>query len=90
MARATKSARALHSFEGDVRTHLFRINADGTKTKDDMFFTPAGSTKLATNPWVTLDFACYSCHTDPITSEGGGGPTLTMAELAARAAVIHQ
>jgi hypothetical protein len=90
MARATKSARAIHSFEGDVRTHLFRINTDGTKTKDDMFFTPAGSTKLATNPWVTLDFACYSCHTDPITSEGGGGPTLTMAELAARAAVIHQ
>jgi hypothetical protein len=89
MPRATKSARAVHSFEGDVRTHLFRINIDSTKTKNDMFFMPVGSTKLSTNPWVTLDFACYSCHTDPITLEGGGGTQKTMGELAARAVVIH-
>jgi hypothetical protein len=89
MARVTKSARAINSFEGDVRTHIFAINPDGLMTKDDMFFTPVGSTKMSTNPWVTLDFACYSCHTDPITLEGGGGSEKTMAELANKAAAIH-
>jgi hypothetical protein len=89
MARATKSAVKVHDFEGDVRTHLFAINTDGTKTKADMFFVPAGGTKQTTNPWVTLDFACYSCHTDPITQQGGGGSEQSMAELAARAVQIH-
>jgi hypothetical protein len=84
MPRATKSARAVHMFEGDVRTHIFAISTDGTKTKDDML---AGGT---VTPWVSLDFACYSCHQDPVSGQGGGGEELTMSELAAQAAVIHQ
>jgi hypothetical protein len=71
-------------FEGDVRTHIFAISTDGTKTKDDML---AGGT---VTPWVSLDFACYSCHQDPVSGQGGGGEELTMSELAAQAAVIHQ
>ncbi|KPJ87565.1 MAG: hypothetical protein AMS18_14450 [Gemmatimonas sp. SG8_17] len=86
MSRATMSARAVHSFEGDVRTHIFRINADGNLTKDDMF--NAGGTFMDKG-WVTLDFACYSCHTDPVSTDGGGFSQKTMAELAAKAAGIH-
>ena len=87
MARATKSARAVHSFEGDVRTHLFRVNTDGTKTKDDMWDATGGS---VADPRLTLDFACYSCHKDPITGEGGLFSSKTLTELAAAAADIHQ
>ncbi len=89
MARATKSALAVNDFEGDVRTHLFEINADRNLTKDDMFFVPTGGTKQTTNPWVTLDFACYSCHTDPITQQGGGGSEQSISDLADRAVLIH-
>jgi hypothetical protein len=83
MPRATKSARAVHLFEGDVRTHLFRINTNPLMTKDSML---AGGTST---PYVTLDFACYSCHTDPVSGQGGGGEALTMAELASKASQIH-
>ncbi len=85
MARATKSARAVHVHEGDVRTHLFEINSDGTKTKDDMLDLV---NEVVADPRVTLDFACYSCHKD---AGGVGGPVSvkTMTELALKAAVIH-
>jgi hypothetical protein len=84
MARATKSARAVHLYEGDVRTHLFRINSDAASNKDDMFDATGG---LVADPRLTLDFACYSCHNDGAV--GGPRSTKTLAELAARAAVIH-
>jgi hypothetical protein len=86
MARATKSARAVHTFEGDVRTHLFRINADSTKTKDDMWDAGGGS---VADPRFTLDFACYSCHKDPATRVGGPFSQKSLGELAQQAAVIH-
>jgi hypothetical protein len=76
----------VHSFEGDVRTHIFRINTDGNLTKDDMF--DAGGAFMDKD-WVTLDFACYSCHTDPVSTEGGGFSQRTMAELATKADGIH-
>ncbi len=86
MPRATMSARMVHSFEGDVRTHIFRINTDGNLTKDDMF--DAGGTFMD-KAWVTLDFACYSCHTEPVSTEGGGFSERTVTELAAKASGIH-
>ena len=56
MPRATKSAVKMDKFEGDVRSHLFRINTDA-KAK---MFAPDG--KLAVGGFVTLDFACLNCH----------------------------
>lgn len=85
MARASRSAREVHSFEADLRTHIFRINPDGNLTKSDMLIN--GGTEA--EDFVTLDFACYSCHTDPLTLEGGGRSQKTMAELANKAAAIH-
>ena len=46
----------MDKFEGDVRSHLFRINTDA-KAK---MFAPDG--KLAVGGFVTLDFACLNCH----------------------------
>jgi hypothetical protein len=88
MPRATKSARAVHSFEGDVRTHIFRVNP-AELTKDDMFFTDPESGSTHTRPFVTLDFACYGCHNDPVSGEGGGGSPRSLADLSARASAIH-
>ncbi len=57
MARATRSAIARSAYEGDVRTHIFRINID-PKAR---MFTPDG--KYAKD-FITLRFACLSCHLD--------------------------
>jgi len=54
-----------------------------------MFFTDAGTGKTRTNAFVTLDFACYQCHTDPVSGEGGGMSQKTLAELSAKAMGIH-
>jgi len=86
MPRASLSARSVHVFEGDVRTHLFAINVSPNLTKDDMF-NQDGS--LATANWVTLDFACYSCHTDPNSGAGGGFSEKTMTALSSKANGIH-
>lgn len=86
MPRVAKSARAVHTFQADVRSHLFAINADGNLTKDDMF-NQDGS--LVTSNWVTLDFVCYTCHTDPVTGDGGGSSEKTMSALANKASGIH-
>ncbi len=86
MPRATRSARSAHMFEGDVRTHLFAINTSPGLTKDNMF-NQDGS--LATANWVTLDFACYSCHTDPNSGAGGGFSERSIADLSSKANGIH-
>ena len=85
MAMATKSAVAVNSYTGDVRTHLFAINPDGTKVKADMF-NEAGT--FADKGWVTLDVACYSCHKDE-AGVGGANSIKTMTELSAKATGIH-
>ena len=38
---------------------------------------------------VTLDFACYQCHTDPITLEGGGFSQKSLGDLSVKATGIH-
>ncbi len=88
MSRATKSARKVHEFEGDLRTHLFTINPAAVG-KADMFFVDPTDGKTVTNDFVTLDFVCYQCHTDPITLEGGSASLKTLAELSAKATGIH-
>ena len=57
MPMATKSATALGPYKGDVKTHVFRINTDPSAS---MFTEDGGFAK----DFVTLDFACLSCHQD--------------------------
>lgn len=56
MARAAKSAVAAGTYEGDVRSHLFRINT----SVDAEMFNEAGT--LA-NGYLTLEYTCLACHT---------------------------
>ncbi len=88
MPRASKSARAVHAYEADVRTHIFKIDTRPFP-KDSMFFVDPDDGNTYARGAVTLDFACYQCHTDPVTLEGGGGSQRTLAELSAAAAGIH-
>jgi len=56
MPYATKSAIGdAAAFTGDVRTHLFAINPDPEVGQ----YSDDGGKSL---PWVSIDFACRSCH----------------------------
>ncbi len=55
MAKAAKSAKAAGPYEGDVHSHLFRINTDA----DAEMFSEDGSTA---NGYLTLEFTCLQCH----------------------------
>lgn len=58
MPAAGKSATGdAARFKGDVKSHIFKINADVTAK----FFDDTG--KFA-NGYVTLDWACLNCHND--------------------------
>jgi hypothetical protein len=61
MPRATKSAVAYAKYEGDIRTHLFKIN---TAADANMFYTEEvkGKKKTFAKGFVTVDFACLNCH----------------------------
>lgn len=61
MPKATKSATARNKFEGDIRTHIFRIN---TGRDANMFFEEEvkGKTRTFARGFVTVDFACLNCH----------------------------
>ena len=90
MPQASKSAVAdatNPNFVGDVQTHIFTINP-GEFNKDYFFSADGLSVETATEG-VTLDFACYQCHTDPVTLTGGGSSQKTLAELSAKATGIH-
>ena len=85
MPRASKSAQAAHIAEGDIRTHIFEINSNPFP-KDSMFYEEQGKTYA--RGFVTLDFACYSCHKDE-AGNGGTRSTKTLQELSAKATNIH-
>jgi hypothetical protein len=55
MPKAAKSALAAGPFEGDVTSHLFRINTDSTA----QMFTPDGA---FANGYLTLEYTCLRCH----------------------------
>ena len=90
MSRATRSARSINKYQGDVRTHIFKIHqdAEGAEGQADMFETVGDSTWVKPDYGVTLDYACYSCHRD---EEGVGGDRMvrSLAQLYAKAPVIH-
>lgn len=60
MPKATLSAQALGPFEGDMKTHIFRINTDPSAP----MFSANGSSVVQTDgeAAVTLDFVCQRCH----------------------------
>lgn len=90
MSQATKSAVAdatNPNFVGDVKTHIFTINPG--EFNKDYFFSADGLTVETPMEGVTLDFACYQCHTDPVTTTGGGMSQKTLAELSTKATGIH-
>ena len=55
MAKVTKSAVAMGPYEGDVKTHIMRINP----AADYVMFTPDGK---AAKDAISLEFACFRCH----------------------------
>jgi hypothetical protein len=61
MPKASKSAIAVASYTGDIRTHLFKINTDADA---DMFQTIEEKGKKSTfaKGFVTLEYSCLSCH----------------------------
>jgi len=77
MPRASKSAVKRGPHEGDIRTHLFRID---TRADGEMFYTKIekGKKHDYARGAVTLDFACLGCHR-----------TKNMAWAAAAARGIH-
>ena len=77
MPRVTKSALSdLEGYTGDIRTHLMAINPRATSQ-----FDAEGN---FSQPYLSLDFACRSCH-----HEGGDGGFLTDEELAEAATGYH-
>ena len=61
MPRASKSAVARSNIEGDIRTHLYKINID---KNSNMFYKEKIGKKEKTfaNGFATVDYACLSCH----------------------------
>ncbi|MCS4540918.1 MAG: hypothetical protein HY929_01135 [Euryarchaeota archaeon] len=59
MPEATKSAVGdLKKFDGDVKTHIFRINTD---VNVNLTYKTADGKEYATG-YITVDFACLTCH----------------------------
>lgn len=61
MPRAGRTAISRASYNGEVRTHLFRINVD---PEAEMFTTieEQGVSSIFSKGYVTLDIACLGCH----------------------------
>jgi hypothetical protein len=57
MPAASKSAVSSARWQGDVKSHLFRINTDPNAE----MFTKEGT---SANGYLTLEFACLKCHLD--------------------------
>lgn len=55
MAKVIKSAVAVGPYEGDVRTHIMRINP----AADYVMFTPDGK---AAQDAISVEYACFRCH----------------------------
>ncbi len=60
-------------FTGDIYSHLFAINTDPEAPQ----FTEDGSTTM---PYITVQYACQSCHIDGATRSKAGAPR-DLAEL---------
>jgi predicted CXXCH cytochrome family protein len=80
MPKASRSAINLTDYVGDIRTHIFSINTAAVGKTEGMFEGDFVAVDENDQASVTLDFACYSCHSD---GNGGGGEGIpwTLQEL---------
>ena len=82
MPKASKSAIAADTYVGDIRTHIWSINTAAVDRTTGMF--EAGGSPVIEDgegqAMVTLDFACYSCHSDGAGNDGFA-QELTLQEL---------
>ena len=62
MPHATKSAVRAGTFYGDTMTHLFGINTWVDPINPDSSLSTTGAKPA--NPYISLDWACGSCHSD--------------------------
>ena len=90
MPKASKSAVAVHDYQGDIPTHIWSINTAPVGKTEGMF-NAEGNFVLEDadgQSRITLDFACYGCHRDP---DGVGGiySMKTLSELSDMATNIH-
>lgn len=99
MPYSGKSAVSRGAYTGDIKSHLWEINTDTTY----QFLSDDGSTvrNVDGKAMLSLQFACYGCHEVAGDDTGllGGHQTSpgvesaysakTLAELAAKAATIH-
>jgi len=61
MGKATLSARQNGPYEGDVSTHVFRINPNDSY---DMFDRNRKGEAVAARKALSLEYACFRCHSD--------------------------
>lgn len=85
-ARAVPTGQGVPARMGDIRTHIFRINASNTNFSG--MFTPDGTEVLRDaqgRAAVTVDFVCLRCH------DGTGNAfTLSIGSASEIADVMHQ
>lgn len=61
MPKSAKSAVNTSPYMADVSSHLFRIN---TSTDAEFIFVDEIDGKEYANPYITLEYACLTCHAD--------------------------
>ncbi len=92
MPYAVRSATKQQFYGADMRTHLVDISVQPVGREDGMGII-RGTTNIIQDDLgvsrITLDFACYGCHQDA-DGEGGDASELSLEQLAALAAEIHQ
>ncbi|WP_406660579.1 multiheme c-type cytochrome [Methanolobus sp. ZRKC3] len=61
MPKSAKSAVSTSPYMADVSSHLFRIN---TSVDAEFIYVDKESGNEYANPYITLEYACLSCHDD--------------------------
>jgi hypothetical protein len=84
MPYATRSATSINKYEGDVKTHIFKINPE----EEGEMFSKDGSVANGSTG-VTLEYVCYQCHRD-YQSVGGTESRKTRRQLSAKATDFHK
>ncbi len=86
MANTTKSGAAYTEYKGDISGHMWKINTDPV-TKDSMWYEEDG--KTFAKGFITLDFACYGCHSDENSVGGTLGHSMDIDSLSSYAKGMH-
>ena len=84
MPKITKSAIKTGDYQGDLKTHIFKINTSSTGE----MFNAAGDIANPNGEGMSLDYVCYQCHKDG-NGLGGSASAKTMVELSTKATGFH-